>query len=104
MATGAAIATAAPASAASFGITIGVPGYYGPVYNYCDRYSRWYDPYRCGGYYPSYYGYYGYPAYYGPSFYYRSGPSYRGGYVGGYHGGGSFHGSAGGHAGGGHHR
>ena len=39
-------------------------GYYGPpAYSYsCDPYSRFYDPYRCGGYYaPSYYG----PAYYG---------------------------------------
>lgn len=58
-------ATAALASPASaqvhFGIGVG-PGYYGPPPRaVCDPYSRWYDPYRCNG-------YYGYEPYYGYSY------------------------------------
>ena len=107
-----------PAAArVSIGIGIGGPGYYGgysggPSYNYCDRYSRWYDPYRCGYYAPSYYdyGYYGRP-YYGPSFYvggnfgghsvYRGGGSYRGSGGSFNDGGRSGSGSGGSHNGGG---
>lgn len=72
--TGAAVITAAPASAQSFGVTIGGPGY-GFSYN--------------SGYpYYGYPGYYGYPAYYyGRPYYapraYYGRPyyrSYRGGY------------------------
>ena len=97
---------ATPAEArVTVGIGIGGPGYYGgyyaPRYNSCDRYSRYYDPYRCDGYYE--------PAFYGPAYYGYGGPSfafsYGGGYRGGFHGGGNgggFHG--GGHGGGGHHR
>jgi hypothetical protein len=53
---GSSLVAAEPAQArVSVGIGIGIPGpYYGPGYGYapgydraCDRYSRWYDPYRC---------------------------------------------------------
>jgi hypothetical protein len=98
LAGGAMLAVSQPASAAvSVGIGLG-GGYYGPpAYSYsCDPYSRFYDPYRCGG-----YGYYGGPAYYGPSYYGYGGPSVV---IGGRFGGG-FHGGRGGfHGGGGHHR
>ena len=73
-------ATTAADAQVSFGIGIGSPGYYGPpAYSYsCDRYSRWYDPYRCDYYAPSYYAprYYA-PRYYGPRFY--VGGNFRGG-------------------------
>ncbi len=88
-------ATAAASTPAEAGVSVGIGiggpvygGYYAPPvrYNYCDRYSRYYDPYRCDGYYaPAYYGYG--PAYYGPTFAFGFG----GGYHGGFHGGG-FHG------------
>jgi hypothetical protein len=99
------VATGAPAEArVSVGIGIGGPvyygGYYGPRYSYsCDPYSRWYDPYRCGGYAycPAYYR----PYYYGgPSFYIGGswgGHHYRGGHWGGHYRGGH-------HGGHGHHR
>ena len=65
----AAFAASAPAQArVSIGIGLGYPGYYGPPYYgppyygppyygraVCDPYSRWYDPYRCDGYYAGYY-------------------------------------------------
>jgi hypothetical protein len=58
-----AVAATTPAEArVSIGIGLGYPGdYYGPPYYYgpgravCDPYSRWYDPYRCDGYYADYY-------------------------------------------------
>jgi hypothetical protein len=131
----AAAVTATPAEArVSIGIGIGGgyyggpyygPGYYGPA-PYCDRYSRYYDPYRCNAAYDDDY-------YYDPIFfdgawlngpyryrYYGGQPEFfiNGGWhsnvrfgSGGFHGGrggGSFHGggsSHGGHGGGGfHHR
>ena len=50
MLAGATALTAAPAEAhVSIGIGIGGGGYYGPP-PYCDRYSRFYDPYRCDAY------------------------------------------------------
>jgi hypothetical protein len=66
LATGAAVITAAPASAQSFGFSVGGPGYGFSVNS----------GYPYGYYGRPYYGpaYYGYPAYYGPSYYYR--PSY----------------------------
>ncbi len=81
MLAGAAAALAIPAQArVSVGIGIGVPGpAYGPppppppAYNaYCDRYSRWYDPYRCAPAYappPAYDGYYYDPIFFGGSWY-----------------------------------
>jgi hypothetical protein len=118
-------ASAAPASALTLGIGLGGPGYYGDGYGaVCDRYSRWYDPYRCSG----EYGYYndgpiwwGDNWYYGPTRYryygghrqYYVGGGWRGdvrfgggrgGYGGGgYHGGGGggYHGGGGGYHGGG---
>ena len=122
MLAGAAVTAAAPANALSFGIGIGGPGYYGGYgrYDVCDRYSRWYDPYRCRW----DYGYYDQPIWWGNNWYYGGtryryygghreyyvgggwrgdvrfrdggGGGYRGGYGGGYHGGG-------GHGGGHHH-
>ena len=63
---GSTLVASEPAQArVSVGIGIGIPGpgYYGPGYGYgrgygrgdvyCDRYSRWYDPYRCDA---EYYG------------------------------------------------
>jgi hypothetical protein len=52
MLAGATALSAAPASAhVSVGIGLGFGGGYGPPsYAYCDRYSRWYDPYRCDRY------------------------------------------------------
>jgi hypothetical protein len=112
MLAGAAIGTSAPAAAAhvSAGIGIGVPGsYYGPGYGpgyygppvaaYCDRYSRWYDPYRCNAYDDYSDGY----AYGGPVF--VDGIFFGGGYGHGWHGGhgggwGGHSGSWGGHGGG----
>ena len=50
---GSTFAATEPAQArVSIGIGIGGPGYYGSGYGqrynpYCDRYSRWFDPYRC---------------------------------------------------------
>ena len=69
------VVAATPADArVSVGIGIGVPGYYyGPSYypRYnCDPYSRFYDPYYCGGYARPYYG--------GNSFYFN----YRDGWGG----------------------
>jgi hypothetical protein len=110
-------AAATPAAAqVSVGIGLG-GGYYGPpAYSYsCDPYSRFYDPYRCGGYYGrSYYA----PSYYGPSYYGYGGPSIvlggrfgggwdRGGFRGGERGGfrgGERGGRGGDHDGGGRHR
>jgi hypothetical protein len=96
MLAGAAIGTTAPAAAhVSVGIGIGVPGpYYGPPpgYAYCDRYSRWYDPYRCDSYYDNYY--YGGPVFVDGIFF---GGGYGHGWHGGWHGG---HGWGGGHGGG----
>ncbi len=86
-------ATAVAATPASARVTVGIGiggGYYGPAYypSYsCDRYSRFYDPYRCG-YVEPYYG----PAYYGgPIFSFGFSDSFRGG---DFHGGsrGGFHG------------
>ena len=48
MLAGAATATAAPADARVV-VGFGIGGGY-PAYAYCDRYSRWYDPYRCDDY------------------------------------------------------
>lgn len=95
-------ATAVASSPADARVVVGFgvgPGYYGygpayyPRYS-CDPYSRWYNPYRCGGYYDGYYGgpaYYG-PAYYGPSIGFSFGGGgwggHRGGWGGGFHGGG----------------
>ncbi len=65
--TGAAIVTAAPASAQSFGLSFGGPGYsfsYNSGYPYYGYYGR---PY----YYPAY------PYYYGPRYYYST-PRYYG--------------------------
>ena len=78
--TGAAVITAAPASAASFGVTIGGPGY---GFSYGNGYPYYGGPYY-GSYagYPSYYGYYGRPAYYGPSYYYGRPAYYGGSYYG----------------------
>ena len=104
MLAGATALTATPAAArVDIGIGFGFPGYYYgppayPYYAYCDRWSRWYDPYRCGYYAPRYArpyygGYYG-----GPSivFGFGGGGGWRGGH-GGWHGGhGGWHG--------GHHR
>jgi len=82
------LAVSQPAAAAvSVGVGIG-PGYYGPGPGYnCDPYSRFYNPYYCGGGYP-YYG--GYGPYYGP---YWGGPSVviGGRFGGGFHGGGRGH-------------
>ncbi|HET9321051.1 MAG TPA: hypothetical protein VFO27_14790 [Bryobacteraceae bacterium] len=56
MLAGATALTATPAAArVDIGIGFGFPGYYYgppayPYYAYCDRWSRWYDPYRCGYY------------------------------------------------------
>jgi hypothetical protein len=78
--TGAALVTAAPASAQSVGVTIGGPGY-SFSYGYPGYYG--YPYYGYPAYYgPSYYGYYGRPYYYGRTYYSR--PYYRGGYRGGY--------------------
>lgn len=106
MLAGAAIGTAAPAAAAhvSVGIGIGVPGpYYGPGYYgppvaaYCDRYSRWYDPYRCNAYDDYSDGYaYGGPVFVDGIFF---GGGYGHGWHGGWHGG---HGWGGGHGWNGH--
>lgn len=74
------LAATAPAQAqVSVGIGFGGPSYYGqayypaPAYRYtysCDRYSRYYDPYRCDYYAPAYYGPAYYPRpYYGPNVY-----------------------------------
>jgi hypothetical protein len=128
----AAAVTATPAEArVSIGIGIGGgyyggpyygPGYYGPA-PYCDRYSRYYDPYRCNAayddsYYDDYYddpiffdgawlsGPYRYRYYGGhPQFFinggwqsnvrFGSGGFHPGGH-GSYHGGGGFHGGGGG--------
>jgi hypothetical protein len=68
LATGAAIVTAAPASAQSFGVTIGGPGY---GFSYSSGY-----PYYGYGYYGR--PYYSYPAYYGPSYYYGAPRYYYG--------------------------
>jgi hypothetical protein len=97
-------ATAVASSPADARVVVGFgvgPGYYGygpayyPGYS-CDPYSRWYSPYRCGGYYgPAYYG-----GYYGPSYY---GPSIGFSFGGGGWGHGGWHGGHGGW-GGGHHR
>ena len=114
IAAGAATAVAStPAEArVVVGLGFGGPAYYpAPGYYYsCDPYSRWYDPYRCDDYPPSYYygGYYGpgYGGYYGPGVVfgfggghggYRGGDhDFRGGYRGGDHddfrGGGGFRG------------
>jgi hypothetical protein len=77
--TGAAMITAAPASAQSFGFSLGGPGYsfsYGyPGYYGYPAYSYYGAPYYYG---PRYYRYYGRPYYYGRSYYGR--PYYRGGY------------------------
>ena len=65
MLAGATALTAAPAEArVSVGIGLGFGGgYYGPpAYAYCDRYSRWYDPYRCDRY-DDYYDYYDGPVF-----------------------------------------
>ena len=112
MLAGATALTAAPADAhVTVGIGIG-GGYYGPAYpppgyRYCDRYSRWYDPYRCDAYYDDYY--YGGPVFVDGIFF---GGGYGHGWHGGWHGGhgwgghggwGGGHGGWGGHGGGGHH-
>jgi hypothetical protein len=64
------VALATPASAQSFGFSYNGPGYsfgFGSGYS-CNPYSRYYDPFRCGGraftdrYYTPY-GYYGRPYY-----------------------------------------
>jgi hypothetical protein len=108
------------------GLGFGGPAYYpAPGYYYsCNPYSRFYDPYRCDYYPPSYY----YGGYYGPSVVFGFGDGWYGGYRGGDHdfrggyrggfrggdrdgfrgggsfrGGGGFHGG-GGRGGGGHHR
>jgi uncharacterized membrane protein YgcG len=99
---GAAAMAATPADArvsVGFGIGVPAPVYYGaPYYNYtCDPYSRFYDPYRCGYYAPSYgYGY----GYGGPSL--VIGGSFGGGFRdgGGFRSGGGR--SGGGRSGGGH--
>ena len=76
---------ATPAEArVSVGIGFGAPVYAAPYPYYasysCDRYSRWYDPYRCDR------GYY-YGGYYGPSV--MIGGGFRGDFRGGgFHGGG----------------
>ena len=83
------------------GFGVGGPGYYGgyygpayrPAYS-CDPYSRWYDPYRCDYYAPSYYAPY-YGGYYGPSVSFGFGGGFRdhdgwgGGFRGRDHDGGS---------------
>ena len=107
MLAGAATVTAAPAEArVSFGVEIGGGGYYGGRSAVCDRYSRYYDPYRCDAYYDD--GDY----YNGPVFIdgiwlndsFRS--RYYGGnrqffYHGGWHGGSGFHSGGFGHGHGG---
>lgn len=77
------------------GLGFGGPAYYpAPGYYYsCNPYSRFYDPYRCDYYPPSYY----YGGYYGPSVvfgfggghggYWRGDHDFRGGYGGGFRGG-----------------
>ncbi|HXC54576.1 MAG TPA: hypothetical protein VNU97_04730 [Rhizomicrobium sp.] len=117
---GAMTVAAAPADAhVSIGIGIGGGGgYYGPpAYAYCDRYSRWYDPYRCDEY-DDAYDYYNGPVFVDGIWLnggYRSrffdGHRqffYRGGWHGGsgFHSGGFSHGGGGfggGHGGSGHH-
>ena len=124
----AAAVTATPAEArVSIGIGIGGGGYYGgPYYGpgyygpapYCDRYSRFYDPYRCNAaYYDDYYddpiffdgawlnGPYRYRYFGGrPEFFINGGwhsnvgfgsGGFRPGGHGSFHGGGSTHGGGG---------
>lgn len=78
IATGAALVSATPAAAQSFGFSIGGPGY---GFSYNSGYPYYGYPYYG---YPYYYGptyYYGRPYYYGRSYYGR--PAYRGSYRGG---------------------
>ncbi len=103
MLAGAATTTAAPAEArVSIGVAIGGGGgYYDSGYYgrsaYCDRYSRWYDPYRCDDRYDGDYDYYDGPVFIDGIWLnggYRS--RYFGGhrqffYHGGWHGGSGFH-------------
>ncbi len=122
-----AISTAPAAARVTVGIGIGGGGYYDRGYYdggrpaVCDRYSRWYDPYRCDEYRDSYYDD-NYDYYNGPVFidglwlndsfrsrWYGGHREffYRGGWHGGtgFHGGGFHHGGGGGFGGGhgGHH-
>ena len=115
---GATAVTTAPADAhVSFGISVGVPGYYGPPPGYygrpdpyCDPYSSYYDPYDCDDYGPP--GTWDEPVFYDGIWF--NGPlrwRWYGGhrqfyYHGGWHGGSGWHDNSfhhgGGHWSGGH--